>query len=101
MAVVVKRLFYRGTGGSSTVAPRYTSTFNNSGSWASSGDSYTISILQSVHGRGANPTVTVYENVASVYEEVSVSVSIESNGDVTISVTSTPDNRFTGKIVII
>lgn len=101
MAVTVKRLFFRGTGGSAPLAPRYASTFNNTGAWTLNGSSYTITILRTVHGKEANPTVTVYEDDATNFQEVELSISLNPAGDVTISVSSSPDNRFSGKIVII
>jgi hypothetical protein len=101
MAVTVKRLFYRGTGTSASVAPRYSSSFNNAGAWTLDGSSYTITILESVHDKGTSPTVTAYEDDTITFQEVDVSISVNAIGDVTMSVTSSPDNRFSGKIVII
>lgn len=99
--VIVKRLFYRGTGGSGTIAPRYSHSFNNSGSWTLSGDSYFITVPRISHDKGVTPTATVYEEVSLQFEQVNTSISVSDVGDITISVSSTPDNRFNGRIIII
>lgn len=86
-----------GGGGSSTP---YVQAFS-SVDWVSSGGSYKITILESTHEKGTNYQVKVYETVGATFEEVGVGVTINSSGDAIISVTEIPDNRFTGKIIIL
>lgn len=91
-----------GGGPAPTVAPRFTQTVNNNTHWGTaSGGLYTIVILASTHGKGLKPTVTMFEQVGSDYEQVTVNYNINSSGDVSISVPDSPDLRFAGVVVII
>ena len=84
-----------------TQSPNYTETFV-SGDWVGpSSGFYTLSILGATHGKGINPLIQVYELNGGDYELVDVSTSVDSlNGDVTLGVVETPDERFDGKIII-
>lgn len=79
---------------------KYVVTFNSTTSW--SGPSlfgYSISVLESLHGI-SNPKVQVYELIAGQFELVTTQVQIDNSYNVTITVSSSPDLRFAGKIII-
>lgn len=106
MAVTVKRLGYTvssisGGGGGSGTAERYSQSFNDTSSWTLSVDDYVITIPEATHEKGVNPTVTVYFNNTVTFEEAIVPITIDSSGEVKIYVSSSPDNRFAGKLIII
>lgn len=84
--------------GASFVAP-FTSSFTIP-SWSLASGEYQIQIAASTHGRGASPSVHVYETVGSDFEEIGLSITISSTGLVTIKISSSPDLRFDGKITI-
>jgi hypothetical protein len=100
MSVKVKRLIYPASVGSGSSTAKYIRTFVV-GDWTLSGSDYFITISENTHGIGTDPTVVAYFDNGTTFEEVEVDVSINDAGDVTIKVTSTPDNRFDGKITII
>lgn len=79
--------------------PGYSTTFTSAFSWTLNGDYYQITISKVSHGK-TNPIVTVYETNGANFDEVKASVSLDSSDNVTISVSSSPDLRFTGKLTI-
>lgn len=87
-------------GGGGGTASRYTLDFL-SADWVLAVDDYILSISAATHGKGLNPTITTYFDNGSLLEEVEVSVSIDGSGNVVLYVTSSPDNRFDGKLIII
>lgn len=92
-----------GTSGGSPSGPaeRYFATFNNTTDWTLSSPNYVRTITAATHGKGVNPSVSVFELNGSDYELVNVGITISNIGDVTISVSETPNNRFNGLILII
>jgi hypothetical protein len=88
-------------GGGSGPAERYTSTFNNTTDWTLNSPDYTRTILAATHGRGTSPNVQVFELISGSYEQINVNVVVNGSGDVTLKVTETPNNRFTGLVLII
>lgn len=107
MAVTIRRIGYTSSsvadsgGVSSGDASRYTESFNNSSDWSLVADDYVISIDATTHGKGINPTINVYMDNGVTFEEAIVPITISSSGLVKIYVTALPDNRFTGKLIII
>lgn len=85
-------------GGSGT--PPFNSPFV-SGDWSLNGANYDLAITEATHGQGAQLNVQVFEKVGTDYREVVVDILISSTGNITISVSSSPDLRFEGKIIII
>lgn len=79
---------------------KYVRSFNNTTDWELQDDSYELSILLSTHNKGSSPNCKVYELINLVYHEIMTSVLMDEIGNVTIQVTSNPDNRFSGKITI-
>lgn len=89
------------SGGGSGTTVEYSQTFSVATWSGPSGGEYSITVLASNHGCGTTPIVQVHELILSNYEQVETDVSINSSGDVTISVTENIDNRFNGRITII
>jgi hypothetical protein len=61
---------------------------------------YYITINFTTHNK-ENPTISVFETSGSNFVEVETQVTIDSSNNVIISVPSSPDLRFSGKIIII
>lgn len=69
--------------------------------WGTSGGLYTLSVLAATHAKGVSPLVQVFEEDTGKYIQVGIAVEIDSgNGNITLSVSQSPDLRFNGKIVI-
>lgn len=68
--------------------------------WVSGTGTYDITSLETVHHKGPDSTIQVFEDVAGVFEEVETIIEVNNVGDVTIKISSTPDLRFNGKIII-
>jgi hypothetical protein len=104
VAVIYKRIGYKwttqGGGGSSGTADRYLRSFDTP-DWTLSGDDYLYTVPFSSHNISINPSVTVYLDNGANFEEVILPYTVDSSGDITIYVSSAPDNRFKGKLVII
>jgi hypothetical protein len=84
-----------------TTTSKYKLTFNASTDWTLNSGFYEIVVLGTTHLKGNDPTVQVFETSGGASTEVScVVTSTDSNGDVFIQVTGTPDNRFAGKVLI-
>ena len=85
------------------VASRYSTDFNATSDWGvAAGGLYTLTILGSAHGRGVNPTVTVFETVGAVESKVGLDVAFNNTtGDVSLVVPETPDCRFAGRALLI
>lgn len=92
-----------GGGGGGGPAERFLQTFNATTDWGSpSGGYYTITVLAASHALGTDPTVEIYENISSEYFQVTVDeVKVNTSGDVSFRVPSSPDLRFAGKVIII
>jgi hypothetical protein len=87
----------------SAVDPNYYQIFNATTDWgAPSGGYYTITVLESAHGKGLHPLAEIFELNGSVYERVEVDLlTVDSiTGNISFRVPETPDLRFVGKIVI-
>lgn len=81
-------------------AVKYSATFNNTTDWTLNVTDYEFSVTEAVHGAGTTPMVQVFEVSGGVATEVTTGIRFNSSGDVTISVLASPDNRFTGRIII-
>jgi hypothetical protein len=83
----------------------YVQLFDATTDWgAPSAGLYTITVLATTHGLGVNVNaIEIYETIGStsVFTLVNDVIIDNSTGDVSITVTETPDGRFAGKIVII
>lgn len=69
------------------------------GAWISGPQDYEITIPESEHLRGVNPTVEVFE-LDGVYYDVFVSIEVSNAGEIKLKVSQSPDNRFAGKVII-
>ena len=79
----------------------YIQIFNATTDWTGpTGSSYSISIPFSTHGK-TNPILQTYELNGSDYVEVETGIRIDTSHNVLITVNSSPDLRFAGKIHIV
>lgn len=81
----------------------YTRLIASTSDWSGpSGGNYSLSIPATVHGLGRIVVLgEAYAQVAGVNSPVIPDVAIaEATGDVTISVTEVPDNRFVGRLIL-
>lgn len=82
----------------SSISPNFTATFNATTDWAGpAGGSYTITILKATHLKDA-PVVQLFELNAPDYIVVETGIRVDPSDNVFITVNSTPDLRFAGKI---
>lgn len=77
----------------------YTRTFNATSDWTLNGDFYELVVLQAIHNK-TNPSIQVFEQNGLIFEKVITGTTIGATGNVTISVSSSPDLRFIGKLII-
>jgi len=77
----------------------YIGTFNV-GSWVLDSGLYKLTILASTHGRGANPVLQIYQENGLNFDEVLTGVEMSAIGNITITIASSPDLRFSGKVII-
>jgi len=95
------QLDFVGTPGGGSSIPNYQHTFNSTTDWGSpSGGIYTITIPVGTHGKGTNPLVQTWELVGSDYILIGIAIKVDLSGNVSIEVLQTPDNRFSGKLLI-
>lgn len=87
-----------GGGGGSVV--KYSATFLIA-AWTLNSGMYEYSVPQSTHAAGTSPNVQVFQLVTSNYEFVQPAVIVNASGDITLQVTSSPDLRFDGKIIVL
>lgn len=101
MAVTYKKVVLSGaefiSGGSSTP---YVQTFLPIDWVGPASGEYSITIPQTMHNKGATPTVQVYEVNGSDSDQVVAFIRLSDTGDVIIIVSETPDLRFEGKVLI-
>lgn len=99
MANTYQSIDIQGAGGSSQ--PPFTQTFVNA-SWVLSGGFYELVVPASIHGKGVNVQVQVFEQIdVSNFSEVITDIKVSTIGDVTVIIEQTPDTRFDGKVVIV
>lgn len=80
----------------------FVTSFNATLSWgAASGGYHSITLLASVHERGTTPIFQIEEGSAAPFTLVQVDqVTVNSSGDITFRVPSSPDGRFAGRIKV-
>lgn len=78
---------------------KYQKTFTVS-DWAQVGDSYEISISVNEHKLGVSPTVQVFETISGLEHKLITTVIVDSLGNIVLQVSTVPDNKFTGKVII-
>lgn len=102
--VIIRRIGYTPAtiaGNGAVNAARYTKSFNATTDWTLQVDDYVIEVSVATHDKGTNPTIVVYMDNTITFEEVVVPVTVDALGNIKIYVTSTPDNRFIGKLLVI
>lgn len=70
------------------------------GTWSLNGAVYELPVLESTHNRGTTPLLQIFQDNAGIYEEVMTGIEVNGLGDIKLTVTSTPDNRFAGRVII-
>jgi hypothetical protein len=88
--------FVSAGGGSTT---KYTKTVLLTDWVGPSSNAYTLTIAHSFHGI-PNPQVVCYETAGAEFEQILAPIKIDTSHNITITVPSTPDTRFIGKIVV-
>lgn len=99
MAVTYQSVNITGAAGGGGSNPSVVVAFNNTSSWVLDGTEYKMTVLEASHGMGNAPQVQVFERVGVDYIEVSVVISINTNGDITLIVNDAA-LRFEGRIII-
>lgn len=61
---------------------------------------YSLSYPQATHLKGVNPTIDIYEFIASVYSPIDAPTEIDVSGNIILQVSQSPDLRFNGIIII-
>lgn len=69
-------------------------------SWTLDSGVYKYNIPAATHGRGASPILQVYQENGLNFDEVLTGVEMTPAGNITLTVSSSPDLRFAGKIII-
>jgi len=83
--------------------PPYEFQFNTTTDWTPNGGDWDMFIPAGMHGLGTSVRFTaIYESIAGDWVEVEVQETTinQGNGDVTFTVSGTPDLRFAGKLVL-
>lgn len=80
---------------------KYTSVFNNTTDWVLNGSNYELTVLAATYGSKANPVIYTFETIAGVDTEVFPAIIKNVTNDIILQVTQVPDNRYTGKIIIL
>lgn len=102
MANTYKRINAASTSSGGGSGTPYSQTFLTATWSGPSGGYYTITILESTHGKGTDPGVEVYETSGTDDDQVTIDrIRVNSSGDVELRVPSSPDLRFDGKVVIL
>lgn len=85
-----------------TATAKYVQTFNATTDWGAVNGSgyYTISIAATTHNRGTYVIVQVFNGSTNFVVTLPDSTSVDSSGNVSVQVPGTPDNRFSGYLVI-
>lgn len=86
-----------GSGGLS----KFTQTFNNTSDWTLNAGNYEYTILAATYGSKANPVVHTFETTAGTDTVISHTIIKNASNNIILQVTQVPDNRYTGKIIIL
>lgn len=86
--------------GGSAGIPDYVGSFNDTTDWMGPDlGVYSRVVTFATHNK-ANPTVDIFETSGTIQDLVYVSASVDAAYNVTLTVTSEPDLRFSGKLII-
>lgn len=101
--VISEENFYRWTGTEwvpqQAVAGKYLANFIIA-SWTLSAGEYVIEYPKTLHSKGDNPIVQVFELELGQYSPVIMTVEVTNIGLVRLRIPQTPDLRFEGKVII-
>lgn len=80
--------------------PDYLDTFNDTTDWSGPSLGVYSRVVAFVTHAKPSPTVDVFETDGAVLDLVYASVSVDAAYNITLTVTSSPDLRFSGKLII-
>lgn len=86
-----------GSGGLS----KFTQTFNATSDWVLNAGNYEHTVLAATYGSKANPVINTFETIAGIDIEVNPTIIKNASDNIILQVTQVPDNRYTGKIIIL
>lgn len=85
-----------GSGGLS----KYVASFNNTSDWTLNGSNYEYTVLAATHGK-TDPVIDTFETIAGTDSVIFPTILRNASNDIILQVTQVPDNRYTGKIIIL
>lgn len=89
-----------GGGGPVSQTPNYVQTFSTTDFTGPTSGNYILTVLATSHGKGLNPAVQLMEDIGGgLYEVVVAPFTIDGSGNIQLLITSSPDQRFNGKII--
>ena len=61
---------------------------------------YKYEILEAAHGKGVAPIIQVQQTNGLLYDDVQTGIEVNASGDITLTISSSPDLRFDGRSII-
>jgi hypothetical protein len=83
-----------------SAAPENVAVMFSTLDWDLVGDEYILSIPSSLHLKGTDPQVQIFELDGSDFAKVIIYTAISPDGDILLAVPQVTDNRFSGKAII-
>lgn len=80
---------------------KFAQTFNNTTDWVLNAGNYEHTILFATYGSKANPVIETFETVAGVDTVVYPDIIKNASNNIVLQVSQVPDNRYTGKVIIL
>lgn len=80
---------------------KYVQTFNNTSDWTLNAGNYEITVTAATHGNKANPVIQTFETIGGVDDIIFPVIIRNASNDIILQVTQVPDNRYTGKLIIL
>lgn len=79
---------------------KYLATFTTV-DWVLNVDTYELTVLSATFGAKVNPVVQTFETIAGIDYEVFPTVTRNASNDIVLQVSQVPDNRYSGKLIIL
>ncbi len=89
------------SGGGGGGLSKYVASFNNTSDWVLNGSNYEYTVLSATFSNKPNPVVQTFEIIAGVDDVIYPTIIRNAGNDIILQVTQIPDNRYTGKIIIL
>ena len=80
---------------------KYSTIFNNTSDWVLNSGNYEYTVLAATHGNKLNPVIETFETIAGENYLIFPTIIRNSTNDIILQVTQVPDNRYTGRIIIL